>query len=110
MNLLIGPYCKLLANYSNLWDDFDFTLSPLTNHNQFSENQVTNISDTLLNNSNLLIYSFRKSLPFIAMPSSVDGNLIVQCCLTSQAMLKAFPLKVAKEQWHTAESYFTCLI
>lgn len=65
------------------------------------------ISHSLLNS--LFIYLLRQSLPFLAMPYSVDGSLTAQQCLTSNAKLKAFPLEVAKAQQHTAENYFTRL-
>lgn len=51
----------------------------------------------------------RKSLSFIPMPYSLNGSLMTRWCL-SQANLKAFPLKAAKAQQHTAKSYFTRLL
>lgn len=44
------------------------------------------------------------------MPYYVDGSLMTQWCLTSQAKLKAFPLEVAKAQQHMADNYFSRLL
>lgn len=44
------------------------------------------------------------------MPYSVDGSLMAQWCLTSQAKLIALPLEAAKAQQHAADNYFSCLL